>query len=82
MAGVTLGRAVLVPSMVANCRSAVSWASPIGWNGAAGLGFWSAAIRSWAACVAALAEESLGILSLLGKNSTVSAIQYDRVLVT
>ena len=52
----TLGHVVLVPRMVARCLSAVSCALLIGWNGAAGLGFRRAEMRSWAAWWAASAE--------------------------
>lgn len=75
----TLGSALL--KMVASCCRDVSWAAPIGWNGAAGDGCWRAWIRSWEACWAASCDDSFGMGIFEGKNSTVLAMRYNCVLV-
>ena len=60
--------------MVANCRRATSWSSPIDMNELVGCGLVSAMIRSFAAYMAASCADTLGILQWVGKNSTVSQI--------
>jgi hypothetical protein len=81
----TLGVAGVVvtlsANMSANCLSAVRRAS-VTWKGLAGVGFCKACIKSLAARCAASAEDNRGMLTCVGKNSTVSHIRSLLVFVT
>jgi hypothetical protein len=51
-------------------------------NGVAGCGFSGAVMRSLAACIAASADDVIGMLKFCGKNLTLSLIRSDCVLLT
>ena len=60
--------------MVANCRRAMGWSSPIDMTELVGWGLVSAMMRSFAVYMAVSCDDTLGILQWVGKNSTVSKI--------
>ena len=66
-------------NMAANCFSAAVF-SPSLWAGMDGAGFWSASVRSAAACVIASTGERLGNFFCTRKISVVSEMCYDSVL--
>ena len=73
---------MLVAKISASCLIACIWASPMLANGEAGAGLLRAWVRAAAASRAASAEDVFGMGELTGKNSTVSAIRSEAVLIT
>jgi hypothetical protein len=60
--------------LLASCLRALCWFLLTGASGPAGEGFWRAWIRSFAAAVAALVDDAVGITTLVGNQMTVSVI--------
>jgi hypothetical protein len=73
---------MLVAKILASCLIACIWALPMCANGEAGAGLLRACVSATAASRAASAAEVFGMGELTGKNSTVSAIHSEAVLIT
>jgi hypothetical protein len=67
--------------IVASCLNAYKWAPPIELKGAAGAGCNRARVSSWAEIMAVSLNAVRGMATLAGKNSKVSTIMSDFVLV-